>query len=193
MKQTMNKQTKNLVSIAVLLVSFGLGFLLANFFNSFSSPDTYQKPVVDIKEKRDVIDENTQIIYEQKYMKCGHLIIKEFSDREIIEGKTLPQIRQIYTPQNKYKVEYDNNLLIIHQEINDWCPEDKDKCRLKEYQGRVAIYKGPNADNDILFKVTSINIEVLPIELQNKIRNSEWEFKDINALNDALENLDEYL
>ncbi len=189
----MNKQTKGLISISILLVSFCLGFLFANLYNNYSSSDIYQKPVVDLKEKRELVDENTQIIFEQKYRKCGHMVIKEFNDRQIIEGKSLTQIQEIYTPKSGYKIEYNNDILVIHQEIDDWCPDDKEKCRLKEYQERVAIYKGPDANNDILLKVTSIHMESLPPELQKKIKQGEWEFKDINYLNDALENLDEYL
>lgn len=189
----MSKQVKSLISVGVLFFSFSLGFLLAYFYNNFSHNDIYQKPVIDIKEKRDIVDENTQIIYEEKYIKCGHLIIKEFKERENIEGKNIEQIRQVYTKANNYKIEYDNNTLVIHREINDWCQEDKKRCRVKEYQGRIAIYQGPDPENDILLRVTSIFMNSLPNELQDKIRAGEWEFKDIDTLNDALENLDEYL
>ncbi len=189
----MRKQASGLLSITVLVVCFGLGFLIANLYNNFTSSDIQQKPVVDIKEKRDIVTEDTQIVYEQKYLQCNHSIISEFKDKEILEGKTLDQLKKIFTPANGFNLELENNTLIIKQDIDDWCPEDKNKCRLKEYQGFVAVYKGPDQNNDVLEKVTSIHMNSLPAELQEKIRQGEWEFKDSQALNDALENLDEYL
>ncbi|NLB88082.1 MAG: hypothetical protein GX790_02475 [Syntrophomonadaceae bacterium] len=189
----MNKHIRGWLSISVLLIFFGLGYLAANLYNHWTTPNVTQKPVVDIKEKRDVIDENTQVIYEQDYLKCGHTIISEFSDRQILEGKTLDQVKKIFTTENGYTLEFNYNTLIVHQDINDWCEADKNKCRLKEFQGRVAVYKGPDSKNDRLEKVTNIYMSSLPVEIQEKIRRGEWEFNDIDSVNDALENLDEYL
>ncbi|HZK43969.1 MAG TPA: hypothetical protein VFC73_06735 [Syntrophomonadaceae bacterium] len=189
----MNKNIKGLLSLAVLGVFFGLGYLLGSLSNNIANQDINQKPVVDLKEKRELINEDTQIIYEQRFTKCDHTIISQFDDRQNLEGKSIEQIRQIYTVENGYKIEFDDSILVIHQEINDWCDNDKEKYRLKDYQGRVAIYKGPDIENDILQKVTNIYMNSLPGELQEKIRQGKWEFKDNESINDALENLDEYL
>ncbi len=189
----MRKQVNVVLAITVWAVFFGLGFLLANIYNAYTIRDTPQKPVVDIKEKREIITEDTQIIYEQKFLLCNHMVISPFKDREILEGKSLEQLKKSFTAVNGYDLKLENDTLIIYQEIDDFCPEDKKKCRLKDYQGFVAVYKGANADNDALEKVTSIRMNSLPPEIQKKIRQGEWEFSDINAINDALENLDEYL
>ena len=65
--------------------------------------------------------------------------------------------------------------------------------RLKEYHGRVAIYQGPDPDNDKLLRVTNLPVDALPKEVQDKIRTGSYEFTSEEALNDALENFDEYL
>jgi len=85
-----------------------------------------------------------------------------------------------------------NGTLVIRQAIDDWTPEDKQKCRLKEYQGMVAIYIGPDAEHDILMKVTAIRFDSLPVSIKEAIRNGEYEFQNEAEVNDALENLDEY-
>lgn len=189
----MNRQLKGWLSISVLLIFFGLGYLAANLYNHWNTPNVTQKPVADIKEKRNIINEDTQIVYEQEYLKCGHIIISEFNDRQILEGKTIDQVKKIFTAANGYTLEFENNTLIVHQDIDDWCNADKNKCRLKEFQGRVAVYIGPDQNNDRLEKVTNIYMSSLPAEIQEKIRQGEWEFNDIDSVNDALENLDEYL
>ena len=189
----MNKEVKKILSIGVLFFAFSAGFMMAYFYNNFANRDISQKPVIDIKEKRDIIDENTPIIYEEKYKKCGHLIIREFDERQNIEGKSVEQIKLIYTEANDYNISLVNDSLIIHRVIDDWCEEDKNKCRMKEFQGRIAIYKGPDTKNDVLLRVTDIYMDSLPMELQTRIEAGEWEFQDIDTLNDALENLDEYL
>lgn len=65
--------------------------------------------------------------------------------------------------------------------------------RLKEYQGRVAIYQGPDSSNDKLLRVTNLPMASLPEDIQEKIRQGSYEFTSEEALNDALENFDEYL
>lgn len=189
----MQKKVNLIVALGIWTVFFGLGFLLANIYNGYTIKDTPQKPVVDIKEKREIVTEDTQVIYEQRYLLCNHVVISSFKDREILEGKSLEQLKKTFTSVNGYNLELENGTLIIFQDIDDFCPEDKKKCRLKDYQGFVAVYKGANADNDALEKVTSIRMNSLPAEIQEKIRQGEWEFSDIDAINDALENLDEYL
>ena len=70
---------------------------------------------------------------------------------------------------------------------------DKEKCRLKEYKGRIAVYQGPHHEEDVLMRVTEIRIDSLPDQVKQSLKNGEYEFDNMERLNDALENLDEYL
>ena len=82
---------------------------------------------------------------------------------------------------------------MIHQSLDDWSPADKSKLRLKEYRGMIAVYQGPDAENDRLLRITAIRFSTLPKQIQQSISAGKYEFKDEQALNDALENMDEYM
>ncbi len=56
----------------------------------------------------------------------------------------------------------------------------------------VAVYRGVEEEK-VLERVTVIRMDLLPAAIQKDIRAGKFEFGDKNALNDALENLDEYL
>lgn len=181
------------ISLIVLALSagFGLGYGWASFNVNGNSEE--KKPVVGIEQKREIIKEATPIIYEKEYKLCRHVIIEDFPDKGKLVGKTLQDLRKIYKSENGYSVSLLDGTLTLRQAVEDWCPQDKEKCRLKEYQGRVAVYKGPDTKNDVLVKVTGIKIEILPASIQEKIKNGAYEFENEQVLNDALENLDEFL
>jgi len=191
---SMNKLNLGAIVAAVLIVSFGIGYAVGYIYHNLNISDSEQKPVIEVEEKEDIlIKEDCSVVYEREYKRCGHVIISEFNDRQNLIGKNLKEIRKIYTQENGYSVSMHNDSLVIRQVVDDWCPEDKRKCRLKEYKGMVAVYKGPDSKNDKLLRVTSIRMDMLPDKIQEAIREGKYEFKDEQFLNDALENLDEYL
>lgn len=151
-----------------------------------------RKPVAQVETKAPVVTTDTQIIFEQEYRKCRHVVISKFPNEKDIIGKDIKTIRQEYPPANGYRISWQQDTLTIHQMVDDWCPEDKAHFRLKEYRGMVAVYSGPPGE-DVLSRVTRIPMKVLPEQVQKAIRNGEYEFTDQEVLNDALENLDEYL
>ncbi|MGS0746395.1 hypothetical protein ACU70A_10705 [Syntrophomonas erecta subsp. sporosyntropha] len=181
------------ITAAVLLVGFALGTLAANLYKKIDTDRGPQKPVLGVEEKRWVVNEDTQIVYEQEYTRCGHVVISEFKDHQSLVGKSLDEIKLVYRPENGYQVYEQAGALIIHQQLDAWCPQDQEKYRLKEYNGRVAIFKGPDAEHDVLLRVTRLPMEALPEKVQNDIRCGNLVFDNEQALNDALENLDEYV
>ena len=150
-----------------------------------------RKPVaysVEAKSLKDV-----SIVMEKEYLRCGHTLRSDCDNQDDLTGKTLDEIKTLYPAKEGFQVSLQNNVLIIRSRVNDWCPRDKEKCRLKEYQGMLAVYQGPDAENDFLLRVTEIKMNSLPETVQSSIRALKYEFETEEALNDALENLDEYL
>lgn len=152
-----------------------------------------RKPLLEVQPVQSRVNNDTQVIYEREYQQCGHVVISEFPNAMELIGKTVDEIRTLYNDQNGYQVKIDDNTIILRQQVNDWCPQDYEKTRLKEYQGRLAVYKGPDSSHDQLLRVTTIQVNSLPADLINAIRNGEYEFVDESMLNDALESLDEYM
>ncbi len=183
------------ILLILLMLSLALGSFLANIYSNLDMKmaDSQEKPVVRQNTETDLIKFDDAIIIEQEFSKCGHVIIAPFKDRKDLIGKKLSDIKKQYTIQNGYLISYNQNTLVIHQTVDDWCSVDKEKCRLKEYKGRVGIYKGPNTEQDALMRVTEIKIESLPDHIREAIDKGEYEFENMERLNDALENLDEYL
>ncbi|HBK54102.1 BofC C-terminal domain-containing protein [Syntrophomonas wolfei] len=171
-------------------------FLSGYFIGSHKVLEVRQKPVLGIDDKSKIeeqrINEKSQIVMEKEYKRCQHVVISDFEPKEQLLGKSYSEISRIYSPQNGFTVSLQDDTLCIHQIIDDWCPLDKEKYRLKEYQGKLAVYQGPDEDNEVLLRVTSISMETLPAEIQSAIREGKYEFNNEELLNDALENLDEY-
>lgn len=183
------------ILLIFLFLSLAIGSFLANIYSNLDMKmaESSEKPVVRQNIENDSIKLDDTVILEQEYTKCGHCIIAPFNDKEDLIGKSLSDLKQQYRIENGYQLNYDNNTLVIHQIIDDWCPVDKEKCRLKIFKERVAVYKGPNTEQDVLMRVTEIKSDLLPVNIKEAIEKGEYEFDDMERLNDALENLDEYL
>ena len=179
--------------LVVLMVGIGIGWGIFSLWDHLHSGNTVQKPVITASQDNDTINKDSQIIFEQEYMRCGHVVISEYDQREDLLGKSLTELRSLFRYRDGYQLDLQGNTLVIRQKIDDWCPEDKNMFRLKEYQGRVAIYQGPDSSHDKLLRVTNLRMASLPEEIQKKINEASYEFTSEEALNDALENFDEYL
>lgn len=174
-----------------VLVVFGGLFLGGLYAVSQHNAPGNQKPV--IKAAQSEVVKDGVIEMEKEYSRCGHTIITAY-DREVdLRGKTLDEIRRLFSAQEGFRISINNGMLVIHETIDDWCPRDKERCRLKEYEGMLAVYRGPNAENDYLLRVTEIKISSLPANVQMAVRSGHYEFETEESLNDALENLDEFL
>ncbi|NLB52247.1 MAG: hypothetical protein GX808_04825 [Syntrophomonadaceae bacterium] len=183
------------ILLIFLFLSLAIGSFLANIYSSLDvkKAESTERPVIRESTEDVSIKIDDTIILEQEFSKCKHVVIAPFKDKQDLLGKRISEIKQQYTMKNGYQVSYAQNTLIIHQIIDDWCSVDKEKCRLKEYKGRVGVFQGPNTENDALMRVTEIKIESLPDHIRQAIEKGEYEFENMERLNDALENLDEYL
>ncbi|HQA06694.1 MAG TPA: hypothetical protein PLM20_02060 [Syntrophomonadaceae bacterium] len=182
-----------ILMVLVLLTGFGIGMGITFLWNHFNPDNQVQKPVINAHENAYTINKDSQVIFEQEYTRCKHIVISEYNQQEQLIGKTMSELNSVFRPSDGYRLNLEGETLTIRQRIDDWCPRDKNMYRLKEYHGRVAIYQGPDPDNDKLLRVTNLPVDALPKEVQDKIRTGSYEFTSEEALNDALENFDEYL
>lgn len=180
--------TKQRILLAIALAGLSLGIYYAA--SGFDKPGIQRKPASYAVQSQVV--SSTRIVLKTEYIRCGHVIISDYDKKEL-KGKTLDEIKALYTEQEGFKVTLANNILTIYSRVDDWCQRDKERCRLKEYQGMLAVYQGPDPDHDFLLRVTSIRMDSLPPAVQRSVRENKYEFETEEALNDALENLDEYL
>ncbi|KUG04132.1 hypothetical protein ASZ90_018494 [hydrocarbon metagenome] len=190
----MNKYGLAVIALGGLMISFGLGYMLAcsEPVNKPGVPGQNQS-VLGIDQKKDIVNEDTKIIFEQEFLRCNHLVISSFPNQDKLLGKDIDKLRQEFSEVKGYALTMDGNTLTIRHKIEDWCPAEKEKCRLKEYQGRLAVFQGPDPNSDTLLRVTEIKIEMLPPQIAEDIKQGNYEFENEAALNDALENLDEYI
>jgi hypothetical protein len=175
-----------------LIASLGLGFVISEVLRT-DGENQQQKPAIQAKSAELRVDAETPITLEKEYLRSQKVIISDFEYKKDIIGYTLDEIRTKYTEANGFSVTFKDSNLLIHQTIDDWSPEDKAKYRLKEFRGMIAIYIGPNSENDSLQRVTAIRFLALPLDIREAIAQGKYEFNNEEAINDALENLDEYL
>ncbi|MDR1615751.1 MAG: hypothetical protein LBR98_01840 [Syntrophomonadaceae bacterium] len=178
--------------IILFLILAAAGIVWGVYVNKISPPAAVQKAGLYDEASAVQVGDDTLIVLELFYSRCGNVVISNFENRAELTGKSLEDITKILTAGNGYQVSLEDHTLLIRQTVDDWCQVHKDLCRLKEYQGRVAIYKGPDARNDTLLKVTGIVLSALPPNVQAAIRAGEYEFENEDVINDALENFDEY-
>jgi len=185
----MRKRYQGLILVGALLCSFGLGYFVAYNYRQYDNLS--QKPVSASKDF--TVHEDTKVTLERIYTRCRHVVTSDFKGRKYLKGRSLEEIRKLYTFKEGYLVWFnEDGSLVIHQRVDDWCPEDKDKRHLGVYKGYVAVYKGPTGYNEEIVRITRIRVETLPAKMRQDIMSGNLEFKDDTTLNDALESLDEY-
>ena len=187
----MNRNVIGMLMGVVVVAGLGMGFyFLGDSLNIVGLRE--QKPAIQNQNAEPRIDSQTPVVLEKEYSRSAKIIITEFENKQDIIGYTLDEIRSKYTSTNGFSLILKDGTLVIHQVINDWSPDDKAKCRLKEYREMLAIYLGPDSQNDSLLKVTAIRFSTLPANVRESIQQGKYEFENEEAVNDALENLDEY-
>lgn len=147
---------------------------------------------VKVQTEKLVVNPQTRIIYEKEYLKCNHVIVSGFNDKQKILGMDIEGLKKYFKAGQGCELSFSQNTLIVHQTVNDYCPQDQGQFKLKEHQGYVAVYTGAE-ENEILLRVTAIPVKLLPANIQEDIRSGKYCFQDEAALNDILENFDEYI
>ncbi len=177
--------------IAALMALF-LGVLLLEYDLRQSAAGIENNTVAEVGVDSPVIDSDTPVVFQQVYLKSRDIVTGLLPEQQTLIGKTVEEINRFYPAERGYNVRYADKALTIRQRIDDYSPQDKQKYRLKAYQGLVAIYQGATTEEDVLQRVTSIRCAILPPDVQEKLAAGAYEFEDVNQMNDVLMNFDEW-
>lgn len=140
-----------------------------------------------------VITPATEIVREYHYLECGHVMVGLPRNDPALVGLTLSQLSMIYTPSDGWEVIQDgSNRVILRLNLEELCPKCVTKRHLGVIDGKVAIFYGPAGYQGALDRLTNLSISKLPLDWQDAIRAGILEFKDIEALTQALDSLDEF-
>lgn len=190
----MNRMTRSMVLILVLGASFMLGLLASNYQHKIEG--LYRKPIVKVSSHQiSQVTPETSIILEKDYTKCQHIIISEYEKQDSLVGKSLAEVQQELTYEDGYLVwvNEEDGVLVIHQRIEDWCPDDRDRVHLGLFKGHVAVFQGPKGFDEELLRITGIWGEDLPEKMRQDLETGILEYAGEDEANLVLENLDEYV
>jgi hypothetical protein len=139
-----------------------------------------------------VVTEQTEIYFTQVFLRSEVTVVSALPGAKALLGKKRAEVEALYPQEEGYAVSFDGAALMIRQDVDDWVPQDKLKYRLKAYEDHLAVYQGPDSDHDVLIRVTGIVFSRLPEALRREVLSGRYEFTAPEALNDVLENLDEF-
>lgn len=91
------------------------------------------------------------------YKGCGHTVKEEKKAEEDIINKTEQDIIEKYIEWDIKKFSTDN--VVLYKELEGSCDNDY---IIKEKDGNIVIFKLDNKDREILYDVTSIEVQYLP-------------------------------
>ena len=174
------------------LLALVLGGILLEYDLRQSAAGAGESTAEVAEVKSPVIESDTPVIFQQVYVKSRDMVTGLLPEQQTLIGKTLEEINRFYPEERGYNVQFADQALTIRQRIDDYSPQDKQKYRLKPYQGLVAIYQGASPEEDVLQRVTSVRCDMLPPEVQEKLSAGAYEFDDVSRMNDVLMNFDEW-
>ena len=113
------------------------------------------------------IDENTKLIFKNKYLKCGHESAEEVELPNSLINLTVRELSAFY-PERKVE-SFESNVVILSTEIIDKkCPKHY---ILKEYNGKLGVfYQYPPHDSE-LHQIIDMNVEHFRQEDRGKLKN----------------------
>lgn len=168
----MKKWILYIIILILLIISIGSIMLLIIAFTDIkgSSMESIDK-FAEIENES--ITNNTEIIttsysstkispdailsFNIYYKGCGHTIKEEKMAEEDIINKTEQDITEKYREWDIKKFSVDN--VVLYKEVNDVCDNDY---IIKEKDGNVVVFKLDNEGKEVLYDVTSIEVQYLP-------------------------------
>ena len=112
----------------VMIAGVLCGFILSGVYHDINQD---KKPALEISSKAKTVTPNTPIVYEKEYTKCGHTVMSSFENSQDLVGKELVCIQRKYSPAQGYSISWQGDTLVIKQQIDEFCPQDKGSYRLK--------------------------------------------------------------
>lgn len=132
----------------------------------------------------------TKITLQETYSFCQHSVSTPVEVGPVLMGLTLEQLQARYLA-SQIKIDGPDRITIQQTRIG-FCPADAAKRHLGVVNNQVAIYVGPIGNDRQLEKITSISVSLLPAELKEQLYQGVLEFANVEELQPALDNLDEY-
>lgn len=204
-------RNKILIAAIILFFTFSVaaGFLWGSRFMNpperkpaavFRSPADYFNPKVSSE---------TILIKDKEYL-CGDLEkISEETTSEDLQGMDRKTLVERFPVAEGWTVNFtDPRFLTLTAKTDEFCPIHRTYRHLGLYHGLVAVYEGPLGFNGKVVRVENIPLESLNPEFRVKLEQAmdfqkqarsaveklreELEFGTDEALNAALENLDEH-
>lgn len=197
------------ISFIVIIMVAGIFYLALNLFVApFLKPGlpVFNLGLADVNK----INATSTIRQENSYLcKDVELVYQGPPSGEII-GLTREGINKKFPAENGWAVEFRGDGLVEFKHVlDDFCSRHKSYRHLGLYRNVLAVYQGPLGCDDKLLRLeerkrieklppdlresleTAVNYRDLNEDQRDELRN-RLEFIDEIALNNALENLDEY-
>ncbi len=179
---TFSKTTIFLLSLlAIMLV-----FVFVQIYSGNEKEDFQEYPTS--QQESNYITEDTPIRQEIYYNACGHLITTDQTGSSQLINQTFNQLYD-----KGWEVFWgENGTAVLFKEESSLCPADQDKCFIADYNGQVAIFKGPLGSAHEPTEISGIATGRLAPEIKEQLLKGGIEFNNMEELLIALENLDEY-
>lgn len=195
--------------VLILFLSIGAGFFWGRYmYQPDSRPVELVLPGRDLFKNR-VVPETK--LYKAKEYLCGDIekISEEYAPGELL-GLDKKALMEKFPASEGWTVDFtDPCLLSLTFKADEFCPVHREFRHIGLYHGLVAVYEGPLGYNEKVLRVENIMVEALDPDFRIKLEQSmdfhsqshlaaeklreELEFKSDEALNAALENMDEHI
>ncbi|HOV81019.1 MAG TPA: hypothetical protein PK728_13140 [Bacillota bacterium] len=207
---TVLKNKKAAVLAAVLLISLSAAVWVWSsglFYVSARKPAPTEEPAGSLLSPR--VTRETIVIKDKEYL-CGDSEkIWEGAAPEDLFNMERRRLEEEFPASAGWVVYFtDPKFLSLTLKADEFCPIHRVYRHLGLYHGMVAVFEGPAGFNDRVLRVENIPAETLNPDLRIKLEQvmdfnrlahetaenlrTEFEFNSDEALNAALENLDEY-
>jgi len=197
----------SMLVVIALLSTFSVAYFVgrlsnpleAKYFAVFQSNRNLFKPKVAA---------DTVVNWERLYACKDTEVLRNEPVSEDMIGLSIDELAAQYPP-DVWKITFrGSKLLTISEQSEELCSIHKNYRHLGVFQDRLAVYEGPLGYNEKIVRIESISLSNLPEEMQIKLRQAmeydkqaapiakklrqEFEFKTEDALDAALENIDEH-
>lgn len=194
--------------VAIFIISFSGSYIMYDYlFKPELKPKTIAILSNKVNSKKTIINSDTIINKEESY-KCGNRIKENISNKPWL-GKDTSILKKTYPPTEGWDIQGVGQRIIISKYHNKICPFHQ-KRHFGLYQNKLAIYEGPLGNNEKVIEVESnVDIANLPVEYLENLKEAmkitdinaniskdlrdELEFANESELEEALQNLDEYM
>ncbi|AZR73113.1 hypothetical protein BBF96_06775 [Anoxybacter fermentans] len=131
-----------------------------NFLNRILRPEE-----IEVGDKNEEVV--NQLVLERYYTYCEHTVTEKINENSPLMILSKDELLGLYSG---WKVKEDlGGRLILHSEIDDFCPKDMAKRYVGEKGGFVAIFYGEPGMKEKVYRVTDIPVKDLPLQIKAQL------------------------